>query len=155
MVVGMARPARAAVAMTVVACLLCGGIAHAELGGDLASVHRDREAWGGALQTRRASRYVVYEVATPALTVAQYVSPAGKVFAVRWQGRAAPDLKRLLGAHYAVYMSALATRRGSHHVLELALPNLVVQATRYLRYGSGRAYVPALLPQGLAPEEVR
>jgi hypothetical protein len=139
--------------------LLAGvGRAVAELGGDVTTVAADRQQMQGAKRSvRRAENYAVHEYeAQSGSVVREYVSPAGTVFGVAWQGRTIPDLRQLLGAYYAPYEQAVATGSVRHRgPLLIQEPGLVVQSGGHMRSYSGWAYVPDLLPAGVRAEEIR
>ena len=131
----------------------------ASLGGDVSSVQRDQLKMEGSLRTTSADSYTVHEIQTPAgVAVKEYVSPAGKVFAVTWQGPFQPDLRQLLGPYFDQYVQAVqaqrAERRGRGPVL-IQQPGLVVQVTGHMRAVQGKAYVPQMLPAGIHSEEIR
>src|SRR6516162_1270963 len=65
----------------------------AGLGGDAASVENDRVSMKGAMRITPTVDYSVHEIQTPAgIVIREYVSAAGKVFAVSWRGAGMPDL---------------------------------------------------------------
>jgi hypothetical protein len=71
----------------------------AALGGDVTSVHEDQAQMKGTLKTTQAAAYTVQQITAPGNTVIkEYVSPAGKVFAVTWHGPFIPNMQQLLGA---------------------------------------------------------
>jgi hypothetical protein len=103
-----------------------------------------------------AAHYKVHEIQTPSgTTVREFVSAAGSVFAVAWQGPEMPDLRQLLGQYFDQYASGAKSARTGRTHLELQQPNLVVQSGGHMRSFAGRAYVPSMLPQGLALDEIR
>ena len=56
----------------------------AALGGDVTSVQEDKTQMKGTLKTTQAAAFTVHEITAPGNTVIkEYVSPAGKVFAMR------------------------------------------------------------------------
>lgn len=131
----------------------------ASLGGDATSVQADQLKMQATLRTTSANSYTLHEIQTPAgVAVKEYVSPAGKVFAVTWQGPFHPDLRQLLGTYFDQYVQAVqaqqAQRRGNGPLL-IQLPGLVVQITGHLRSFHGRAYVPQMLPSGVHAEDLR
>ena len=129
--------------------------AAASLGGDEATVAADHAVLEGTMKVARVQRYAVHEIAAPSGTVVrEFVSPAGKVFAVAWSGPAMPDLRQVLGPYFDMYVAALAQRksRGPVHV---ALPGLVVQSGGHMRAFVGKAYLPDGMPAGVATEEIR
>lgn len=128
----------------------------AGLGGDAASVEADRASMKGVSHTTRGVDYDVHEIQTPTGTVIhEYVSAQGKVFAVSWDGPGLPDLHQLLGG-YAARLAQAQTRSPhyNHHHLRIETPDVVMQFDAYLRSRSGRAWVPALIPQNLASKDI-
>src|SRR5438105_15859477 len=100
----------------------------AALGADASSVARDREALKGALTVTPAVGYEIHELKISTGVVREYLAPGGLVFAVRWPGRRAPDLRQLLGAYFARYAAAARAHRRGHHVLSRATAARVVSA---------------------------
>jgi Protein of unknown function (DUF2844) len=100
--------------------------------------------------------YEVHETRTADGTrVREFVNPGGRVFAVTWSGRFQPDLEQLLASHYPEYVAAARHQRGSHHVLSVSTPGFVLNVVQLPRGFSGNAHLPALVPAGVKPEEVR
>lgn len=127
----------------------------ASLGGDEATVATDHAALVGKIKIARTQRYAVHEIAVPSGTVVrEFVSPAGKVFAVAWSGPTMPDLRQVLGPYFDAYVAALAQRkaRGPVHVV---LPGFVVESSGHMRAFAGKAYLPDGVPAGVATEEIR
>ncbi|HKN17214.1 MAG TPA: DUF2844 domain-containing protein [Candidatus Sulfotelmatobacter sp.] len=131
----------------------------AALGGDVASVQADQLHMRGTLRTTAATSYSVHEIQSPAgAVVREYVSFAGKVFAITWQGRWPPDMRQLLGNYFDQYAQAAKAqgRVGTgRRPLEIEQPGLVVQMGGHPRSFRGRAYVPDLLPSGVAAEAIQ
>jgi Protein of unknown function (DUF2844) len=125
----------------------------AALGGDVASVHEDQAQMKGTLKTTQAEAYSVHEITASANTVVkEYVSPAGKVFAITWHGQFIPDMQLLLGTYYDQYAQAAKAQRESHvgrHSVNIQQPGLVFQNGGHMRSYIGRAYVPEMVPQGV------
>jgi len=135
-------------------------LASASLGGSVSSIESDRLHVQGAL-VRIATNgpYTVHELQSASGTVIrEYVSPAGMVFGVAWQGPWMPDLRQLLGSHFAQYASAVReaqrSRRG-HGPIVIDAADLVVHVSGHPRAFAGSAYMPSLLPQGVDPQSVR
>jgi len=127
----------------------------AALGGDAATVEADVAHLQGRLKIARVQRYAVHEIEAPHGTVVrEYVSPAGRVFGVAWSGPALPDLRQVLGTHFDTYVEAMAKRK-TRGPVQIAVPGLVVQSSGHMRSFMGSAYVPDLVPDGVAAEEVR
>ena len=131
----------------------------ASLGGDTTSVQADQEKMQGSRQTTSSDSFTVHEIqASTGIAVKEYVSPAGKVFAVTWQGPAHPDLRQLLGTYFDQYSQEVQAQRANRHghgPLLIQLPGLVVQSTGHPRSFLGRAYVPQMLPAGVRAEDLR
>ena len=89
----------------------------AALGGDASTVDADRVRMRGSLlRIVRSDAYTIHEIRSESgTTVREFISPAGKVFAVAWEGEGHPDMEQILGAHFARYQqgaqSALKQRR--------------------------------------------
>ena len=142
--------------------LLCGLVslsipARAVLGDSAASVLNDQARMKGTLRSVDVTSYVLHEITTPAGTVVrEYVSPAGTVFGVAWQGQFPPDLEQLLGPYYQQAKQAVqpAERRGRAPI-SIQTPSLVVQQTGHPRSFHGQAYIPQLLPQDVKSSDIR
>jgi len=100
--------------------------------------------------------YDIHEIQTPTGTVIhEYVSAQGKVFAVSWNGPGLPDLQQLLGSYAARATKAqIRSPLYNHHHLRIETPDAVMEFDAYLRSRSGRAWVPALFPQSMAPKDI-
>jgi hypothetical protein len=131
-------------------------IAHAALGGDATSVETDRVNMKGQARVTSIAGYTVHEITLPSGTVVrEYISPAGKVFAVSWRGPVKPDLSQTLGAYFGQFQAASKSQlRGQHHHLAVQEPDLVVQSAGRMRAFYGKAYVPSLLPQNFSVDNI-
>ena len=129
--------------------------AFAALGGDADSVESDRATVKGVLSVTPTVDYDVHEITTASgLTIHEYVSPQGKVFAVTWRGPGRPDLGQLLGSYSAKLAQAAPRTHYNHHHLRIATADAVMESDFRLRTISGRAWVPALLPQSFATNNI-
>jgi hypothetical protein len=129
--------------------------AFAALGGDAATVDADRVHLDGTLSISHAQRYAVHEIQAPSGTVVrEFVSPAGKVFGVAWNGPNMPDLRQVLGPYFDTYIQA-AAKRTARGPVRISVPGLTVQSSGHMRAFVGSAYLPDQLPQGVAAEEIR
>jgi len=128
----------------------------AALGGDVNSVQDDLAHMKGSLKTTQAETYTVHEIKASAGTVVkEYVSPAGKVFAITWHGQFIPNMQQLLGTYFDQYTQAAKVQRESHvghRPLNIQEPGLVLQNGGHMRSYFGRAYVPDMVPQGVSPD---
>jgi hypothetical protein len=128
----------------------------AALGADVSTVASDGEKMQGMVRISAAQAYSVHEIETPAGTrVREYVSAAGKVFAVAWQGPKMPDLQQTLGVYFKQFSEAPRTRPSDHKHFAIALPGLVMQSSARMRAYSGRAYVPQLVPQNVSVTDIK
>lgn len=89
--------------------------------------------------------------------VREFVAPDNKVFAVAWQGPFMPDLQAWLGSYFPDYATAAAARRShaGRRPLALQKSELVVHAGGRMRAFHGEAYLPAQLPPGVTPADIR
>jgi len=129
----------------------------ASLGGEESTVATDHAMLAGQSQIKiaRVQRYAVHEMAAPSGTVVrEFVSPAGKVFAVAWRGPSMPDLRQVLGPYFDTYVAAVAQRKAKGPV-NVVLPGLVVQSSGHMRAFAGKAYLPDAVPAGVAAEEIK
>lgn len=132
--------------------------ARAALGGVAASVEADRQGMNGTLRISAdaSGAYTVYEIETPSGTVVrQYLSAAGNVFGVAWEGPALPDLRQILGAYFDQYADVVRHQAAGRGAAIVELPALVVRSGGRMRAFSGQAYLPRMLPQGVVPEAIR
>jgi Protein of unknown function (DUF2844) len=145
----------------------------ATLGEQVQSIAADQQALGGQLrmlnqpstggqalheQSPASSNpaYTVEQISTSAgVTVNEYLSPNGTVFAVSWRGPRPPDLSQLLGSYFAEYQTAAAAPHVQRGHLLVQTEHLVVETSGHMRDLRGRAYVPALLPPGVNADEIQ
>jgi hypothetical protein len=142
-------------------CLLAlvflGVPAFATLGEDVSSVQSDQARMKAAVRFLPGQAYAVHEMRVPSGTVVrEFVSPAGTVFGVTWQGSFAPDLRQLLGTHFEEYVQAAqapANRRGRG--LHIETDDMVFESGGHMRFITGRAYLRSKMPQGVRADEIR
>ena len=129
----------------------------AALGGDVGSVQADQEHMKAALQIKTGQAYTVHELHQSGGTVVkEFISPAGKVFAVSWSGPSVPDLRQLLGTYFDQFSQAVQTRarRVGRAPLNIQQNGLVVQSGGHMRAFFGKAYLADQLPQMVRPEMI-
>ncbi len=133
--------------------------ARAALGGNLNSVEQDKIQMKATVQVRQSDAYAVHEIKAPHGTVVrEYVSPAGTVFGVAWQGPFMPDLHQVLGSYLPQYSAAVQeehAKRPGRHPLNINQPGLVIETSGHMRAYYGRVYVPELVPQSVNAGEIR
>ena len=133
-------------------------LAQAALGESADSVESDRKALSAVRRATTArDAYTVQEIKSAATTVREYVSSSGVVFAVAWNGLSHPDLTPLLGSYAGVYREALrqTPRKPGRRHLQVKAERVVVEKWGHMRNLQGRAYVPALIPQGVSVDEIK
>jgi hypothetical protein len=130
----------------------------AALGGDVTSVEADRaHLKATSLEVRQDTAYEVHAIQAPGGTIiSEYVSPAGRVFAVAWHGPFIPEMQQILGSYFQQYSAALKAKRPyGRRPLNIQQPGLVVQTGGHMRAYFGRAYLPEMLPAGLKADEIK
>jgi len=130
----------------------------AVLGESADSVTADRKALSAmrSVTTTRAT-YTVQEVESESVTVREYISPSGVVFAVTWSGLVNPDLTQLLGSYSGEYQEARrqTPRTPGKRSQQVKTNRVVVETWGHMRHLQGRAYAPALVPQGVTIDEIK
>ena len=135
--------------------------ASASLGEDVGSVQADQARMRGVQRTTTHTElYTVHEIkASEGTVVREYVSSAGKIFAVAWQGPFLPDLRHLLGGYFERFSQGSQDRNNNRPrirgPIQIQEPGLVVQSGGHMRAYFGRAYIPDQVPKGLNIEEIR
>ncbi len=130
----------------------------AALGGRVDSVATDKIQLRAQLRAAPSNGYSVHTLQTDSgITVREYVSAQGVVFAVAWKGPNLPDLTQLLGDYFPAFRSAMDERRarGIRGPVALRQNDLVVESNGHMRAFSGRAYVPSLLPPQVSIAEIQ
>jgi hypothetical protein len=151
-------PTRPASVFTLLLLLVAAAMpAYCALGGDSTSVQADQARMQGSLRTTAGPGYTVQEIQSSGMTVREYVSPAGKVFGVAWQGPWPADLHQLLGNYFAQYAQALQAESNgrTRRPLLVQLPGLVVEMGGHPRAFLGRAYASELAPTGVSVETIQ
>lgn len=133
--------------------------AWAALGGDVASIQADQIHMQGTRKTIAAQSYTVHEIQDASgIVVREYASSSGTVFAVAWHGAWPPDMRQILGSYFEQYVQAAKAQsesRMGRRPLSIDQPGLVAEFGGHARAFSGKAYVPAMLPQGVRPEDIQ
>jgi hypothetical protein len=135
-------------------------MAHASLGGDSASVEADRVHMNvkhaARLTASSNGTYTVHETTLPTGThVRQYVSKAGMVFAVTWYGPFMPDLRQLIGLHFDTMVARQAKQdHANHRSIRQHESDLVIESGGHPRSFVGRAYLPSVIPAGVAEKDI-
>jgi len=129
--------------------------AHAALGDDVSAVENDRIRMRASLRVLKHSTHDVHEMATPIGTkVREFVGKDGKVFAVSWSGGWRPNLRDIMGTHYAHFIANTRGHRRQSGPARIELPGMVVFVGGYLRISFGYVYLPDRLPAGFSPQDI-
>ena len=132
--------------------------ARAALGEPEASIAADREALAANSRgTTAHAAYTVHEMERGGTAIREYVSPSGVVFAIAWNGLANPDLAPLLSSYAEEYREAAkqALHPRGRRSQRIASAHMVVDRWGHMRDLHGLAYAPALVPSGVAVDELR
>jgi hypothetical protein len=137
--------------------LLAATPAFAALGADVTSVQADLTHMKGSVRVTETTGFSMHEISTAYGThVREFTGSDGKVFAVAWDGPVNPDLRQVLGSYYDQFVAAAAAAHGgSHRHLAIEQPGLVLQNNGRMRAFSGRAWVPAMLPQNFSVDQIQ
>ena len=111
----------------------------------------------GMLRSVDNRTYVMHEITTSGTVVREYVSPAGAVFGVAWEGQFPPNFQQLLGPYYQQSQQASASQqpRARRAPIVIETPGLVFQQTGHARSFHGVAYIPQLIPNGVQASDIR
>src|SRR5512143_1167237 len=146
------------VGFCLVAALASAQPLFAALGEPADSVAKDREAMSAARgATKVRAGYTVQEVVSDSVTVREYISPDGIVFAVAWNGYTQPDLTQLLGSYAREYDDAQkkSKRKPGRRNVQIKTDRVIVEKWGHMRNLQGRAYVNTLIPQGVSIDEIK
>src|SRR5512139_3000936 len=132
--------------------------AYATLGESADSIERDRKAFSVVRSVATVRKnYTVHEIQADSNFVREYVSAAGVVFGIAWNGRTYPDLSVLLGSYSGEYHESFrqTKRNPGRRYLKVKTNRLVVEKWGHMRNLQGRAYDPTLVPAGVGIDEIR
>jgi hypothetical protein len=120
-------------------------------------VSADRQFLRGQIREEVHPGYRLHQITDASGgVVREYVSAAGKVFAVSWQGPFVPNMQQLLGTYFTYLQQYAQAQMGRHGgPLMIQNENFVFTSGGHMRWRHGRAYVPSLLPTNLSPEVVQ
>ncbi len=131
--------------------------AWAVLGETESSVGVDRQVLGGQIRDEVHTGYRLHQITdSTGGVVREYVSTAGKVFGVSWQGPFVPNMQQLLGFYFTYLQQYAQTQTGRHGgPLIIQKTDFVFSNGGHMRWYHGHAYVPSLLPANLSPGVVQ
>jgi hypothetical protein len=140
--------------------------AFAVLGDNAASVLTDQARMKGTLRSVDNQTYVMHEITgSTGAKLREYVSPAGQVFGIAWDGQFPPNFDQVLGPYYQQLQQAIAEQKTADEASGQAphrrgpayinTPGLVLVQTGHMHSYHGQAYIPQLIPQGVAASNIR
>jgi len=90
------------------------------------------------------------------MRVREFLNENGSVFAVSWTGPVLPDLRHLMGAHFAEYAVAPGglEHPGLQRSVRVAMADLIVESGGASAGIYGRAYLPDLIPPGVSVSDL-
>ena len=133
--------------------LLASCAAQAVLGEGVASIYQAQQSLASTLKVDSGAQYSVYTHTLPNGTVVrEYLSRQDLVFALVWQGPAWPDYGLMLGRFYDRFATLSKQRRAGQVPTDTGL---VVEMGGLMGALRGRIYLPAQLPEGVTPGEVK
>ncbi len=106
-----------------------------------------------------SGNFSIEQLTTPDGTVvSEYVGQNGTVFAVSWRGPKPPDVATLLGSYFKQYSDAANTGAPSPfglHTSSVHASDVTVETAGHMGFMWGRAYLPAAMPAGVNPSEIK
>ncbi|CAM2148943.1 DUF2844 domain-containing protein [Paraburkholderia tropica] len=108
--------------------------------------------------TSGTSAYTVRETTLANGTVVrEYLSSAGTVFGVAWNGPQPPDLASLLGSYFPQYVAGVKANRAAGVRGPGAVDSsaLVVHSGGHMGAFSGEAWLPQALPSGVSASDIQ
>jgi len=151
---------------TLVAGFIIPAFAHATLG-EAPSVDHDLSAMPAQSKTaakstlkstvKSAPLFTIHEVQTGSGSVREYANASGIVFGIAWSGARSPNLKTLLGTYAQDYTDAsqAQARIPGRRSRSVRGKNVTVQRWGHMRNVGGRAFDPALIPDGVKIEDIQ
>lgn len=130
----------------------------AALGENTDSIESDRKMLSaGHRNPTVLGNYTVHEISSDSTTIREYVSRAGMVFGVAWNGLTHPDLTPLLGSYDGEYRETLLQTPRVHgrRYLRVKAQHVIVEKWGHMRNLRGRAYVPSLIPAGVNIDDIK
>jgi hypothetical protein len=137
--------------------LMVGSLpAWAALGGDISSVNADAQVLGGQHSVVAKGGYTLHQITkADGSAVNEFVSPAGVVFGISWQGHFMPNLNQVLGSHLTDLQQGERTHVVPRRAVTIQTDDFVFTSFGHGHSFRGRAYVRSLVPGNLTPEVVQ
>lgn len=139
--------------------LFAAGGAQAELGGQIASVSVDSGRMNARMVSTAMGGYSRHDLTRVNNgMVHEFTNAAGQVFAVSWSGPGKPDLRTLLGPHFATLQASNPGIGRSLHALrrppQVAQADLQIQTSGHMGWFNGVAMIPSLAPPNFSPADL-
>ncbi len=119
-------------------------------------------AQGAAQGASGAATVTPYSVTQTTLAsgtvVREYVSQAGVVFGIAWNGPRMPDLSVLLGDYFPQYVDGVNALRAAHPgrgPVAVEQTGLVVRSGGHMGSFTGQAWLPQALPAGVTSGDIQ
>lgn len=113
---------------------------------------------GGSTVAMVSPAGATYQVTSSQLesgtTVRQYADAGGVVFAVAWSGPFLPDLRELLGSHFADLRQVELGEGNRSSAVSISRPDFMLVSAGHMGAFQGRAWLPAQLPAGFDPRMI-
>jgi Protein of unknown function (DUF2844) len=144
-----------------IATALCGTPCFASLGrapstfAGATTAHPARTLAAATGAARAAGHTVNTTTLASGTTVREYVGTDGIVFAVAWNGPFLPDLRELLGDHFATLTGASAQQRRTGGGVHAAATDVTIESTGHMRAYAGRAWINSRLPAGFDTDAIQ
>ena len=137
--------------------LMMGSLpAWAALGENVSSVDSDAQAFAGKHMMVAKVGYDLHQITmSDGSVVNEFVSPAGIVFGVSWQGHFIPNLHQLLGSYMTNLQQGQRTQVVPRRAVTIQGNDFVFSSFGHMRSFRGRAFVPSMVPSNLTPEVVQ
>jgi hypothetical protein len=117
---------------------------------------RQAHALAAVTPGAKAASYNVNATQLPNGTTVREYAAGGVVFAVAWEGPFLPDLRELLGRHFATLTDDSARQpMAGHNRIRIARPDVTIESGGHMRAYNGRAWVNGLLPAGFDTNEIQ
>lgn len=101
--------------------------------------------------------YSIQEIESGGVTLKEYVTADGVVFAVTWRGLSNPNLSQLLGTYYSDYRAekARVPRQKGMRLENIRTSQVVVKRAGHMRDLQGQAYDVRLFPEGFTTGDLK
>lgn len=144
------------VSMVLLMLITAGLPAWATLGENVSTVDTDAQVVHGKHVMLARAGYSLHQITrSDGSVVNEFVSPAGIVFGVSWQGHFAPNLTQLLGTYMTDLEQGQRTQVIRRRVLSVETDNFSFTSVGHMGSFRGRAVVRSLVPATVAAEVVR